>query len=342
MFDGIIACPWTKRKLLFCICYSTQSVLEYPLKDSTEAGFLEEQIRDFLDALKSGKSYAHNTIEAYRNDLTQFLNFALNERPNLNHWGRVDKPMLLAFVMHLKERGYTPSSVARKIAVLKSFYHFLVEQKLVEVDPTATLGSPKVVKRLPQVLSLDEIERLAAAPAQHSTPKGFRDRAMLELLFASGMRVTELTSLNVADVNLQTQLVQCAGRGAQRRVIPIQDRTVAALEHYLQRGRPALTDEAERALFVNPHGQRLTRQGLWLIIKEYVAEAGIATRVTPHTLRHSFAVHLLNQGSDLQSVQRLLGHANIATTQVYARLADAQPAQAAEDMIDRRTRQGES
>jgi integrase/recombinase XerD len=286
---------------------------------------VEEQIQEFLRVMQINKGYARNTIEAYRNDLTQFLNFALNERPMLNHWGRVDKPLLLAFVIHLKERGYTPSSVARKVAVLKSFYHYLVEARLVDADPTATLGSPKVEKRLPEVLSSEEIGRLLAAPAAHSTPKGFRDRAILELLFATGMRVTELVSLDVHDVNLQNKTVHCGGQGSKRRVIPIHNQAVAVLEQYLLRGRPALANENERALFVNPHGERLTRQGLWLIIKEYVREANITTPVTPHTLRHSFAVHLLNRGEDMASVQRLLGHASIATTQMYARLIEATP-----------------
>jgi integrase/recombinase XerD len=283
---------------------------------------VEGPVHEFLHAIQSGKGYARNTIEAYRNDLTQFLNFALNERPNLSHWGRVDKPLLLTFIMHLKERGYTPSSVARKVAVLKSFYHYLSERKLIDADPTATLGSPKVERRLPQILSSDEIARLLSAPVNHRTPKGFRDRAILELLFATGMRVTELTSLNVDDVNRQAQTVQCAGRGSRRRVIPIQRGVAVVLDYYLERGRPALTNTDERALFVNPRGERLTRQGLWLILKEYVKEAGIVMSVTPHTLRHSFAVHLLNQGEDLANVQRLLGHASIATTQMYARLVD--------------------
>jgi len=283
---------------------------------------VEQQIHEFLHTLQSNKGYARNTVEAYRNDLTQFLNFALNERSNLSHWGRIDKPLLLTFVLHLKEREYTASSVARKIAVLKSFFHNLVERKLVDVDPTATLGSPKVEKRLPQVLSSDEIERLLAAANARSTPKGFRDRAILELLFATGMRVSELTALNQSDVNLHNKAVHCAGRGSKRRVIPLRERAVEAITRYLERGRPAMASDKEIALFVNPHGERLTRQGLWLIIKDYVREANIATPVTPHTLRHSFAVHLLNQGEDLANVQRLLGHASIATTQMYSRLVE--------------------
>ena len=285
---------------------------------------MEEQIREFLACLQDDRGYARNTVEAYRNDLNQFLNFAASERPHLTHWGRVDKPLLLDFITHLKDRGYTASSVARKVAVLKTFYHFLSERNLVGEDPTATLGSPKVQKRLPQILTLDEIDRLLAAPVSHSTPKGFRDRAILEVLCASGVRVTELVSLDVDTVDLEALIVNCKGHGAKLRAIPIAERAAYALRDYLRRGRPAfISNDDERALFVNPHGDRLTRQGLWLIIKEYVRQAEITTPVTPHTLRHSFAVHLLNHGADLKNVQRLLGHANIATTQLYRRVADA-------------------
>jgi integrase/recombinase XerD len=286
---------------------------------------MEEQINGFLAFLQDGKHYAQNTVEAYRNDLTQFLNFAANERPHLVNWGRVDKPLLLDFVTHLKDRGYTASSVARKIAVLKTFYHFLTEQNLVGEDPTATLGSPKVQKKLPQILTHAEIDRLLAAPMNHRTPKGVRDCAILELLYAAGVRVTELVSLNVDSVHLDELTVDCMGSGARIRVIPITERAAAALDKYLQRGRPALVSNTARALFVNPHGERLTRQGLWLILKEYVGEAQIKTPVTPHTLRHSFAVHQLNDGANLQNVQRLLGHANITTTQMYTRLVTTGP-----------------
>jgi integrase/recombinase XerD len=286
-----------------------------------EGGRVEQQIHEFLHVLQSTKGYSRNTIDAYRNDLNQFLNFALNDRPNLSHWGRVDKPLVLMFIIHLKERGYTASSVSRKVAVIKSFYHYLFERKLIDADPTAMVGSPKVEKRLPQVLSSDEIERLLAAPIQNTTPKGLRDRAMLELLFASGMRVSELTALNVTDINLEQGTVHCAGRGAKRRVLPIPERVVDILAQYIARGRSTLARDDQAALFVNPHGERLTRQGLWLIIKEYVKEADIRTPVTPHTMRHSFAVHLLHKGEDVATVQRLLGHANKATTQMYARLA---------------------
>ncbi|MGE5264148.1 MAG: site-specific tyrosine recombinase/integron integrase [Acidobacteriota bacterium] len=284
---------------------------------------MEDQIQSFLDDIRDNKGYARNTIEAYRNDLTQFLNFATNERPQLSSWSRVDKPLLLTFLLHLKERRYTPASVARKVAVIKTFYHFLLDRKWVTEDPTAKLDAPRVEKRLPRVLSPEEIERLLSAPAKHGTPKGLRDCAILELLYASGLRVTELVSLDAEHVNLQENTVYCQGRGEKTRVLPISDRAANALANYLKRGRPVLMSRPDQvALFINPRGDRLTRQGLWLIIKEYLKEAEIPTSVTPHTLRHSFAVHMLTQGADLQNVQRLLGHSNITTTQVYSRLAD--------------------
>ncbi len=284
---------------------------------------MEAQIQEFLTALLDEKGYAPNTIDAYRNDLEQLLNFALNERPNLTQWSRVDKPLLLSFLIHLKDRQYTASSVSRKVAVIKTFFHHLSERRLVTDNPTATLDSPKVDKRIPRVLAPDEVERLLAAPVQNSTPKGLRDRAILELLAASGLRVTELVSLNIEDVNLEANWVRCGGSGVKRRVIPVETRARDAIAEYLNRARPAMTANAdEHALFVNPHGERLTRQGLWLIIKEYVKAANISVPVSPHMLRHSFAVHLLNGGTNLQNVQRLLGHTSIATTQVYQRLVE--------------------
>ncbi|MCL5952553.1 MAG: tyrosine recombinase [Chloroflexi bacterium] len=287
---------------------------------------MEEQIREFLDYLQNTKGYARNTVDAYRNDLTQFLNFSVNERPQLTSWVRVDRSMLAAFLLHLKERAYTAASMARKVAVIKTFFHFLMERHLITEDPTVKLESPKVEKRLPQILSPDDVERLLAASARHTTPKGLRDRAILELLYASGLRVTELISLDLDKVNLDTKAILCKGRGDRIRTIPISERATEALASYLGKGRPVLAGNGdERALFVNPRGDRLTRQGLWLIIKEYVKEAEIANEVTPHTLRHSFAVHSLSRGEDLQSVQRLLGHSSITTTQVYTRLAEASP-----------------
>ncbi len=285
---------------------------------------MEEFLNLFLNTLQHDKGYAPNTVMAYRNDLTQFLDFAHNARPALTQWAHVDKLLLTSFATHLTERYYTPASIARKLAVLKSFFHFLVARQLLAADPTTDLGSPKVEKPTPQILNADEITRLLAAPSQNHTPKGLRDRAMLELLAANGLRVSELVALDVDDLNLPMLTMNCAGRGNRRRVLPLHPLTAETLTQYLERARPALTtDPAEHALFVNPRGARLTRQGLWLVIKEYVQEAGVAASITPHMLRHSFAVHLLNRGEKLERVQHWLGHASATTTQVYTRLADS-------------------
>jgi len=215
--------------------------------------------------------------------------------------------------------------VARKIAALKSFFRFLVRIGQIESDPTLGLEAPKVKKRLPRTLSNAEIERLLAAPGQSSQPKILRDRALLETLYATGMRVSELVSLNLDDVNLVTHDVRVRNdRGDRERIVPMQDRAVAALQVYLERGRPALAKNTKdpNALFLNHRGQKLTRQGMWLIIKEYAEQAGIDFDVTPHTLRHSFAAHMLeNNKASLGEVQHFLGHASVSTTQIYSQLA---------------------
>jgi integrase/recombinase XerD len=280
---------------------------------------MQDQIQDFLNFLDTEKGYADNTIAAYRNDLTQFLRY-LEQQERNSTWAEVDKDTIINYVLNLKEREYTSSTVARKVAAIKSFFHYLMAEKIIVDDPTATLDSPKVKKRLPKAISREDIERLLAAPAQGTSAKSQRDRALLEMLYASGMRVTELVSLDVDDVNLASGSVRVRGKKAssKERIIPVGDRALEALRVYVNKGRMQLMrDPDERALFLNHRGQRLTRQGLWLIIKHYVDEVGISEDVTPHTLRHSFAAHKLSQGKSLQDIQKLLGHANISTTQVY-------------------------
>ena len=280
---------------------------------------MQEQIQNFLNFLDTEKGYADNTIAAYRNDLTQFLRY-LEQQDNVSSWAEVNKDTIINYVLNLKEREYTSSTVARKVAAIKSFFHYLMAEKVITDDPTATLDSPKVKKRLPKAISREDIEKLLAAPAQGKSAKSQRDHALLELLYASGMRVTELVSLDVSDVNLASGSVRVRGKKAssKERIIPVGDPALEALQIYVNKGRMQLVrDPEERALFLNHRGQRLTRQGLWLIIKHYVDEVGISDDVTPHTLRHSFAAHKLSQGKSLQDIQKLLGHANISTTQVY-------------------------
>ena len=209
------------------------------------------------------------------------------------------------------------------MAAIKSFFHHLVAVGAAATDPTTTLDSPKVKKRLPRTISVTEAERLLAEPARSSTPKALRDHALLELLYATGMRVTETVSLDIGDVNLPSATVRVKHRkDGKERVLPLHARAQQTLERYIQKGRlPLARDPEEQALFLNHRGQRLTRQGLWLIIKAYAEKAEIDTEVTPHTLRHSFATHKLKEGAALHEIQKLLGHANITTTQVYTQIS---------------------
>ncbi|MCB0209189.1 MAG: tyrosine recombinase [Anaerolineae bacterium] len=288
---------------------------------------MNEQIQDFLTFLEEEKKYADNTIAAYQNDLNQFTQFVTDEQEDgqAENWTEVGKGIIINYIAHLKNNGYSSSTVARKVAAIKSFFHFLVAESVIKEDPTYTLDSPKVKKRLPKAISPSEIDRILNAPSQENGPKAQRDIALLEMLYASGMRVTELVSLDTTDLDFATDTtgsVRVRGKRANKeREIPLTGHTLSTLKNYIQGGREQLAhDPNENALFLNNRGQRLTRQGLWLIIKHYVEAVGISSEVTPHTLRHSFAAHKLSQGKSLQDIQKLLGHANISTTQVYAHI----------------------
>ncbi len=283
---------------------------------------MRDQIDAFLTFISEEKGYSYNTQAAYRNDLHQFAEFLESLDPPPTEWMQIDKDTLISFMLDLKEREYSSATVARKVAAIKSFFNFLVDQKVIEDNAAATLDAPKAKKRLPKTLSRDAVERLLEAPAGDRSAKGLRDKALLELLYATGMRVSELVSLNVDDVNLASATVRCRGKGNKERILPLYKQAVEALETYLEQGRIQYAkNPEERALFLNPRGTRLTRQGLWLIIKAYVEEANIDEEVTPHTLRHSFATHLLDGGAGLRELQQLLGHSNISTTQIYAHVS---------------------
>jgi len=289
---------------------------------------MEQEVQAFLDYLIIKKNYSANTIAAYRNDLTQFLAFIsdVSRLPPNADWSSVNRDHILSYILYLQDREYASSTVARKIAAVKSFFRFIQETGVIQEDPTASIASPKVRKRPPKALSHKQVERLLAESTKDHSPKGLRDRALMSLLYATGMRVTELISLDLTDVNLAARTIRCTGRGNQERIVSLNDMATRALRDYLEHGRPNLgASEEERALFVNHRGRRLTRQGLWLIIKRYVQAAGISKEVTPHTLRHSFALHMLNRGADLREVQQLLGHASISTTQAYTALLQDDP-----------------
>ncbi len=287
---------------------------------------MKERIQGFLKFLETEKGYADNTIAAYQNDLSQFYQYIEDSDDLPDVWADIKKNVILDYIDNLKHgEKYASSTIARKVAAIKSFFHFLVAEGDLKNDPTITLDPPKVKKRLPKAISPDDIERLLQAPAEQTGPKAQRDLALLEMLYASGVRVTELVSLNINDIDLNEKagMVRVKGKrsSAKEREIPITGSALETIRAYIQTGREQLLqDTDEPAIFLNNRGQRLTRQGLWLIIKHYVESVGISTEVTPHTLRHSFAAHKLSQGRSLQDIQKLLGHANISTTQVYTHL----------------------
>ncbi len=288
---------------------------------------MQNLVMTFLDSLKEEKGYSHNTIVAYQNDLTQFCTF-MQKNCHVDNWSSVSPDNMVTFVNDLRyEREYASATVARKVAAAKSFFHFLCEKGFCQSDPTSELDSPKVRKYSPVALTEEEVERLLKAPQGQDTIRSYRDAALLEMLYATGMRVSEIVALDVCDVDLQDSCVHCESHSnrVKARLIPIYSRAAEALDHYLCDCRPKLlrADE-ETALFLNHRGKRLTRQGLWLIIRKYVEDAGIQVPVTPHTLRHSFATHLLSGGADVHEVQGLLGHANVSTTQVYTQMTQEQ------------------
>jgi integrase/recombinase XerD len=285
---------------------------------------VKEDINNFVTFLSVEKGYSENTVAAYHNDLYQLADFIEKEaakRGSSASWASFDRNGMLSYLLNLKERNYAPPTIARKVAAARSFFDFMVSEGNIRDKPSQNIDSPKVGRPLPKPISRDQALRLLEQPAKLSTPEGKRDYAMLALLYASGMRVSELVALNVSDVYAEGGSVRCFGKGHKERLIPIAPRAAAALEEYVKDSRPHLTrSEAETALFLNRRGERLTRQGLWQILKGYAKSAELDKEVTPHTLRHSFATHMLSGGADLRSVQELLGHANISTTQVYTHL----------------------
>lgn len=284
---------------------------------------MKEQIFAFLEYLKDEYDYSDNTIAAYKNDLGQFHRFFEKGAPEIESWKEVSDHEVGDYVEYMKQQPYASSSVARKVAAIKSFFHYLFARDIVSDDPTTGIDSPKVKKRLPRTLSATDVTNLLAAPARSRNPKTLRDLALLHLLYATGMRVTEIVSLQLGDLDLDESVLYCPGKDGQARRLPFDAETQGILTDYLEHGRPHLVkDDGEPALFLNHRGRQLTRQGLWLIIKAYAREAGLSDDVTPHTLRHSFAAHKLESGADLQRVQQLLGHANISTTQVYTQIAE--------------------
>ena len=289
---------------------------------------VEDRIDAFLHYMSAERGSSRNTIDAYRNDLTRFASFSAERAGNgeVPQASSIDRDLITGYVGWLGERGYAPATIARKVAAVKSFCGYLLDHGDLTENPTASIDSPRAPKATPKPLSTQEVDALLRQPLTSTTPEAIRDSSMLELMYATGMRVTELVSLNLDSLHLTPRpgSVRCIGKGDRERTIPVYDRAMDAVERYLDESRPRLLKgRPQEALFVNRRGERLTRQGFWMILKNYARAAEIASRVTPHTLRHSFATHMLRGGASVRDVQELLGHANVSTTQIYTRLADS-------------------
>lgn len=279
---------------------------------------MEELVLKFLNFLEKDKRLSLNTLQSYRRDIEQFITY-LGEM-KVHNIATTNKTTVIAYLLHLQKKGRATSTISRNLASIRSFYQYLTKNLIISQDPTEELESPKVEKKLPQILSTKEVELLLDQPKCDDL-KGFRDKAMLELLYATGIRVSELICLNISDINLEMGFIRC-NKGTRERMIPVGSISITALNEYLAKSRSLLIQRSdEKALFVNVNGKRLTRQGFWKIIKLYKNQAKINKDITPHTLRHSFAAHLLENGADLRSIQEMLGHSDISSTQVYAQIA---------------------
>lgn len=278
---------------------------------------LSHYIDGFLKHLAVERGLAENTIESYYLDLCNWQGFlGTKQVKNLQD---INEDMILMYLLNLKKEEKAVTTISRHLASIKTFYRFLLLEQIVDKNPAGKLETPKSGFRLPQVMTEEEVELLLKQP-ELSKPAGLRDKAMLEVLYATGLRVTELVSLDMDEINLEVGFLRCMGKGSKERMVPMGSYAVEYLKKYLENGRGHLVKEGNNALFLNRLGNRLTRQGFWKILKKYVKKAGIKTHVTPHTLRHSFATHLLEHGADLRAVQEMLGHADISTTQIYTHI----------------------
>jgi len=270
----------------------------------------------FIDYLTVERGLSKNTLESYQRDLTAFSQFVTKTLPC--DISAMDKSHIVAYLTFLQKSGRANATISRNLASLRSFFHFLLREECLERDPTAHVDTPKIEKKLPKVLTIAEVESLLAAP-EVKTLAGSRDKAMLEVLYASGIRVSELISIRITDLNLSSGFLRCMGKGSKERIIPIGEMAQTTAAHYIRMRKSSMENrpDIEEVLFLNHHGAQMSRQGFWKILKKYAQRAGIQKDITPHTVRHSFATHLLERGADLRAVQEMLGHADISTTQIY-------------------------
>jgi integrase/recombinase XerD len=277
------------------------------------------EVRDaFLSHLLAERALSRRTVDAYACDLLDFLTFAA--RSGVQAPGALRRTTISAYLLASRRRGLASTTVARRLAAIRSWVGFLVREGAIGSDPMLDIAQPRLPRRLPDVLTVEEVERVLAQP-RGDGPQVLRDRAVLEMLYAAGLRVSELVGLDVGDVRLDVELVRCLGKGSKERVVPMGSQAVRAVQRYLAHARPALAGRRpSAALFLNRRGGRLTRQSVWMLLKSSAAQAGLRKSIHPHTLRHSFATHLLDGGADLRAVQEMLGHASVTTTQIYTHL----------------------
>ncbi|MDM5232400.1 site-specific tyrosine recombinase XerD [Lysinibacillus pakistanensis] len=278
-------------------------------------------IEDYIHFIQVERQLSDNTLASYRRDLETYVSF-LQEVEAMSDFRKVERTIILRHLEQLRMQGKTSRTVARHISSIRSFHQFLLREKRAETDPTVHLEMPTIEQKLPNILSIEEIEALLMAP-NRSKPQGVRDVAMLELLYGSGMRISELIALDISDIHLTMGFVRVFGKGGKERIIPLGKSALSALNHYLNSARGQLQGKYPKtdAFFINQRGKRLTRQGCWKLMKEHALKAGIQHELTPHTLRHSFATHLVENGADLRAVQEMLGHADISTTQIYTHIS---------------------
>ena len=275
---------------------------------------MEKQIKLFLEFLQNDKKLSDNTLQSYQRDILQFQDYL--KESDLNY-AKLTEEDINNYFESLRDNGKKNSTISRNLATIRSFYQYLLKNKKISKDPTSNLQSPKIQKRVPSILTSEEVELLLEQPKDVDL-KGTRDKAMLEFAYATGMKVTEIIHLDIQDVDFANNVVLCTS-GKKTRSIPLGALAEKALKEYVEKARPILIkDDNTKALFVNLNGSRLTRQGFWKIVKYYKEQAHIEKDITPHVLRHSFATHLLQNGADLKSIQAMLGHSDISSTQIYA------------------------
>ena len=279
---------------------------------------MQELIDSFLNYLSVERGLAKNTINSYRQDLKLYQQY-LNSQ-HLSSFLKINKTDITNFMLNQKEEGLSANSIARRLVAIKSFYRFLVRERIIKSDPTSLIETPKLWKKIPQTLSIAEVEALIQQPNLRDR-QGIRDRAILDIMYSTGMRVSEVVNLKLDNVNLDMGFVRCIGKGNKERIIPLGRHACLAIKRYIETARPNFTKKKPSDyLFLNRFGERISRQSLWKIIKKYAKAARIKKQIRPHTLRHSFATHLLERGADLRSVQEMLGHSDISTTQVYTHI----------------------